>query len=375
MAKEWKSVAGKNGILGYKLLLRLLAEGGVEGANKEAAGPSSLDLHPSREIYEVGAVYLPERGREIKQAFQEQGLIKAKLKTAALRPGKIYLVRLQERLRLPPWLRAVASPKSSIGRIDIHVRLLNNRQERLDSFGYGYQGNLWALLISHSFRVKLAPSEPITQLRFMVGDPRLRDYRQLQDFFAKGEYIFSRRRGRAKNFAGLRFTDYDNGVLLTVDLAAPIVAWRAKKRAPLLDLGGGMGQYRHQDFFTPIRRSDLKEGLLLLRPSEFYILSIAQRLRLPLDWSVEFLPIDTYSGEFRGHYAGFVDPGWGLGTPAGRQLTLELRTFEKLLLHHHQPIIKIAWDKLVAATELGYDSRRHSHYRDQVGPRLAKFFK
>ena len=115
--------------------------------------------------------------------------------------------------------------------------------------------------------------------------------------------------------------------------------------------------------------------MLEIDPDNFYILSTAQRIKVPFKWSAEFVSVDTYTGEFRGHYAGFIDSGWGTNEESGRQLTLELRSFEKMYLKHNQPIIKLMWDKLLEPAQLSYDTRKTSNYLVQHGPKLAKWFK
>ncbi len=363
----------KGGILGAREIKQLIQVGHLQ-ADPANVGPASLDLTLSDEGYLLGGFFLPSDQQNPRQIFQRRGLIKRPINwQKPLLPGEVYLFRLRETLRLPAHLRALASPKSSIGRIDLHVRLLNPQQGRFDSFAFGYRGQLWAFLTSRSFPVRLQPGLAITQLRFLAGDPRLRTYRQLQKLLQKHHFVFCQQKPPA--IASLQFTDYDNQLVLTLNLDQDLVAWQARSPAPVLDLAQAQtNPLPHSPYFTPIYRNNLNHNLLFVRANGFYLLGTWQSLRLPADWAVEFSTVDTYSGEFRSHYAGFIDPGWGEEMPFGRPLTLELRPFENLFLAHNQPIVKASWDRLLAPTPTTYDRRAASHYRQALAPSLSRYF-
>ncbi len=365
--------AAKAGVLNGQEIKALIQAGYLQ-ANPANVGPASLDLTLSDEGYLLGGFFLPGGQKNPRQIFHWRGLIKKPINwEKPLLPGEVYLFRLRETLHLPPHLRALASPKSSIGRLDIHVRLLNTQQGRFDSFAFGYQGQLWAFLTSRSFPVRLQPGLAITQLRFLAGDPRLRTYRQLQKLLQKHHFIFCQQ--KPQSITDLRFTDYDNQLVLTLNLDQDLVAWQARSPTPILDLAQAQTKpLPYSSYFMPIYRDNLDHSLLFVRANGFYLLGTRQALRLPADWAVEFSTVDTYSGEFRSHYAGFIDPGWGEGMPFGRPLTLELRPFENVFLTHNQPIVKASWDRLLAPTPTTYDRRATSHYRQALAPSLSRYF-
>ena len=86
-----------------------------------------------------------------------------------------------------------------------------------------------------------------------------------------------------------------------------LIGWRAKKHARRIDLD--RRDYDPLDFWEPIRFH--REASLVLDPDEFYILMTKEAIAVPPDFAAEMLPYDTRAGEFRVHYAGFFDPGFG----------------------------------------------------------------
>ncbi len=134
-----------------------------------------------------------------------------------------------------------------------------------------------------------------------------------------------------------------------------------------------IGHYNPERFFMPIT---MREGYLTLKKGEFYILSTREAVRVPPQLACEMAPMDERSGDFRSHYAGFIDPGWGYGKKGegvGRPLTLEVRPFEDLLVRHGQPVGKIKFERMIEVPETSYDAL-DSNYLRQDGPRLAKQF-
>ncbi|MCD5381381.1 MAG: 2'-deoxycytidine 5'-triphosphate deaminase, partial [Candidatus Pacebacteria bacterium] len=120
----------------------------------------------------------------------------------------------------------------------------------------------------------------------------------------------------------------------------------------------------------------IEDGALRLERDKFYILSAAERVRIPADLASEMVPMDERSGDFRSHYAGFLDPGWGCGAEGegeGRPFTLEVRPFEDLVVRSGQPIAKIRFEKMIETPDFHYDTKQ-SNYLVQSGPKLSKHF-
>jgi dCTP deaminase len=285
--------------------------------------------------------------------------------------GQITVVRLNERFQLPPDVGAYCNTRSSVGRVDVQTRVLTDATPRYDKISRGYAGEVFLEVISKSFDVELAAGISLTQAIF-YADRRILDARELR-MLAERERLLLDREGAAVP-VGDRFVD-DGGMILTVDLDQDPVGWVARRTSQVLRLAGGAAN-EAEEFFEPIRRP--RDGRLWLRRDHFYILSTREFLRVPADFAVEMLPYDTSAGEFRAHYAGFFDPGFGWspgGAGRGTPAVLEVRPHDDdLILRHGQPICKMAFESLAGRPRRPYgDGKSGSHYQDQRGPRLSRF--
>ena len=183
-------------------------------------------------------------------------------------------------------------------------------------------------------------------------------------------------KNRPYEYADFFIKDNDGSVIQTLDLAGKegdVVGYVGIKSDKVLDLGK-INFYDFKDFFEPIK----KQGdFIYLKKDEFYILSTREAVRVPPELACEMVSMDDRSGEFRSHYAGFIDPGWGWGKTGeeqGRPLTLEVRPFEDIIVRDNQPIAKIKFERMSAVPEIVYDGIP-SNYSKQSGPKLGKNFK
>jgi dCTP deaminase len=132
--------------------------------------------------------------------------------------------------------------------------------------------------------------------------------------------------------------------------------------------------HRGEDFFEPVRRPT--GGYLFLEQNRFYILATRERIVVPADLACEMVPFEATAGEFRAHYAGFFDPGWGIkdGKAVGAPAVLEVRPHQDgLILRHGQPICAMAYEVLSRPCTRLYGVCGNT-YADQSGPRLSKHF-
>ena len=119
------------------------------------------------------------------------------------------------------------------------------------------------------------------------------------------------------------------------------------------------------------------QGCLVLNPGDFYILASRQAVTVPPDHAAEMRPYDTRVGEFRVHYAGFFDPGFGLAAAGGEgsRAVLEIRSFEvPFAIRHDQLVGRLVYERLTAVPERLYGSGIGSSYQRQ-GLQLAKQFR
>ena len=365
------------GTLPYQGIAELVSDGTVTSRNVVSLSqiqPASLDLTLGAEAWAMPGSVLPLPGEKVDEIVQQYARRTLDLSTAAiLVRGEVYVVRLCERVQLPETMAAYANGKSSIGRIDVQTRVLTDGNPRYDRLAQGYEGDLFLEIIPKSFDIRVRAGDSLNQMIFyqsrsvLEGDAlRALHMQEPLLYDASGEVIDGADPRHGLAGAG--------AVLMTVDLDQPIVGWVAKKSYRPLDLSM-VGEHEPRDFFEPIVRP--RDAALFLSREAFYILSTTEQVVVPPDYAAEMVPYDTSAGEFRAHYAGFFDPGFGWGHEGelcGTPAVLEVRPYEDdLLVRHRQPVCKMAFECLTERPQRLYGDG--SHYADQRGPRLSKFFR
>ena len=305
--------------------------------------PASLDLRLGQTAYRMRASFLPGQGGRVADGIGALCLHEISLDPGAvLEVGCIYLVPLQERLNLPEDFSAIANPKSSTGRLDVFARLIGEGSDRFDVLPAGYSGPLWLEIAPRTFGVVARTGDRLAQLRVRRG-PANPLHRQT----------------------------------VSVDLSSEteIVGYRARRHSALVDLRG-VGAHQALDYWEPVR---LTGGGLILEPEEFYILASQEAVEIPVTEAAEMAAIDTEIGEFRAHYAGFFDPGFGTVEGGGRaaergsRAVLEVRGRDvPFLLRHGQPVAHLVFEALSERPDTIYGTNG-SNYQMQ-GLRLGKHF-
>ncbi|PIT90905.1 hypothetical protein COU17_03030 [Candidatus Kaiserbacteria bacterium CG10_big_fil_rev_8_21_14_0_10_49_17] len=342
----------------------------IKGANAEHLQPSSLDLTLSSTMFRMPGTVQPDSSETIEELVNEVGAERHNLANS-LERDVVYLARLNEKVSLSRGVYGYSNPKSTTGRLDVHARLLVDRMPRFDKVPEGHSGKLWALIVPRSFPIRVHSGSPLTQLRLFTGDTRLSEL-ELQIEFEKGKLLYTSH-GERLSYSDLEITDQDGSIILTADLTSNPVGWECTSPSEPLDLGR-QHFYNAEQFFRPVRCDG---GYLHLKKGRFYILSTAEFVRVPPHLACEMRPMDDRAGEFRVHYAGFIDPGWGYGKEGkgkGRPLTLEVRPHEDMIVRLRQPIAKIRFERMLVEPDTHYDAGS-PNYGIQSGPRLAKQFK
>lgn len=340
-------------------------------ANPDNVRPSSLDLTLSPEIYRVRGVFLPQPKEYIRDLLP---LIDAREHDFRypLEKHVTYLVKLDESLDLPPEIYGFCNPRSSTGRNDLLVRILADGVNRYDTIPAGYQGQLWAVISPQSYPVLLDAGYTLSQLRLFENQSRVPE-EDLASLTDDHKLLWKKR--CPLRFDQMSLRDHDGSHLLSVNLTGDIVGWECLGTDRVLDFGQN-GAHEAEEFFTPLTQHS--HGLTL-RKGGFYILKTKENVRIPPHIACEMRPMDERSGEFRAHYAGFIDPGWGYGHDGegkGRSLVLEIRPFEDLIIRDNQPVAKIYFDYMTRSPEYGYDQLSASHYtNDFSAPKLSRHFK
>lgn len=368
--QDWSQITGG---LADQHIRQLITDGNIKNASESHLQPSSLDLSLSDEIYRMRGTFLPRRGETIRDFLKDGILYQTKL-DHPLELFGIYLVRLDQTLSLPAQIYAITNNKSSSGRINLQTRLLVDGTARFDTVPRGYQGEIWLEITPKSFPVKLNHGERLNQMRFMTADTRLTS----QEHFAlldRSELLCDLSGNALK--ADMSLVDY-NGIAMSVDLSSEdIVGYKCSPTACRV-LDYARRDLNALDFFEPIHRP--KNRQYVMKQGDFYIFVTKEGLRVPGNYAVEMEAYDPTKGEFRSHYAGFFDPGFGHGLNGevrGTPAVLEIFTHDNdFVLRDGQPICKMVYSKLAApALTLYGDPRLASNYYKQQGPRLSKHFK
>jgi dCTP deaminase len=360
------------GALPAQMLEHLIDGGNIIGAEKKHISPASLDLTVSSEIYTINGLLLPKVGENIDDLLHLMEAEKTDF-SQPLAAGQMYLVKLNESLSLPKELYGYCNPKSSTGRLDVHIRVLADGVPRFDSITpRGFSGQLWAAIFPQSFAIKLEAGIPLTQLRLFTEDTRFTEA-DLKNAMDDG-LVFNRVSGEKLEYTDLVTNDQDGSVVLSALVEEGICGYECiADPSQVIDVQNIAG-YAGSDFFKPLT---IERGALRLKRDRFYILSGAEAVRIPPNLASEMVPMDERSGDFRSHYAGFLDPGWGYGKDGegkGRPFTLEVRPFEDLVVRAGQPIAKIRFEKMAEVPVVHYDTKV-SNYLIQSGPKLGKQFK
>lgn len=337
--------------------------------------PASLDLTLGCDAWSMPGSVLPLPGERVVTLLERYARRRIDLSgPEILVRGQVYVVRLCEKLRLPADLAAYANGKSSIGRIDVQTRVLTDENPRYDKIQAGYAGALYLEIIPKSFDIRVRAGDSLNQVIFYC-DRQVLSGDALRRLHARSPVLYDRS-GSVLDGEDRRLGfSASGGVLMTLDLDQPVVGWVAKKSYRALDVAA-IAAHDPADFFEPIPRP--RDAALFLSREAFYIFSTAERVAVPPEHAVEMLPYDMSAGEFRAHYAGFFDPGFGWGERGelrGTPAVLEVRPYEDdLLVRHRQPVCKMAFERLTEAPVRLYGGSG-SHYALQRGPRLSKFFR
>jgi len=370
------------------MIAALADAGGIRAHYPFAPGqiqPASLDLRLGAIAYRVRASFLPGPGTTVADRLIELKLHEFSLSGGAvLETGCVYIVPLIERLALPEDIAAASNPKSSTGRLDVFTRVIADETRGFDRVQAGYNGPLYAEISPKTFPILVREGTRLSQLRLRRGSAALGG-EELRALHARERLV-----DRAEAVMG-------DGVAVSIDLSgtdphlnpppraaeakgagAPsrngIVGYRAKRHTGVIEVER-RAAYEVADFWEPIAaRADRS---LILDPDEFYILASTEAVQVPPDYAAEMVPFDPLVGEFRVHYAGFFDPGFGYAGAGGfgSRAVLEVRSREvPFILEHGQIVGRLVYEKMLARPDQLYGAGIGSNYQAQ-GLKLSKHFR
>ena len=377
-AEATRSIFARTGILPSQAIRAMIAGGEIFSAPEIEANqiqPASLDLRLGKVAYRIRASFLPGPNATVRDKlgalkFHEIDLTKG----AVLEAGCVYLVPLIEQLKLRSTIAGFANPKSSTGRLDVFTRLIADRQDGFDTVDEGYAGPLFAEICPRTFSIKVRYGSRLNQIRFCrrvgqqldageqpgrVGDRRLREIHS--DV------------GLVEGDAAIR-----DGLNLRISLApippSGLIGYRARRFAGVVDVDA-VGAYGVNQYWEAVHLDG--DRRLVLDPHEFYILASKESVSVPPAYVAEMAPFDPLIGEYRVHYAGFFDPGFGYaeGKVPGAKAVLEVRSLDiPFILEDGQIVGRLIYDKLTDVPDQIYGQGIGSHYQAQ-GLKLSKHFK
>ncbi|OFV97848.1 MAG: 2'-deoxycytidine 5'-triphosphate deaminase [Acidobacteria bacterium RIFCSPLOWO2_02_FULL_60_20] len=329
--------------------------------------PASLDLRLGATAYRVRASFLPGKNSSVDEKIRDLGMTEIDLRPGAVFEKRcVYIVPLMEEWFLPEEVSGKANPKSTTGRLDLFTRLITDYGTEFERVPQGYRGRLYAEVVPRTFSVRLQEGMSLNQVRFIRGNPPLlQEERTLKELHVESPLSYSPDDSPA-----------ESPRLISIDLAgasgAEVVGYKAKNHAPLIDLAL-VNHYDPSEFWEPIHST----RRIILNPDDFYILVSKEKVSVPPHLAAEMVAYDPSIGEFRIHYAGFFDPGFGYAVEEGRGTTavLEVRSHEvPFVVEDGQVVGRLIYERLLEPPEKIYGPKIGSSYQSQ-GLSLSKQFR
>ncbi len=351
-----------NGALVYEDYLSLYKKKKIIGLKNYEIQiqPSSIDLTLSNECYEINTSFLSPNSK-VRDKLSTIYKKKINLRTSKiLKKNKTYIVKLNERLKLTNSIKGHCNPKSSTGRLNIFCRTILDYCDEYEKIPSNYKGEMFIEITTRSFDIKFKQGDKLNQMRLIKKINNYLNDEKLKKINKNKTLIFSSK----KNII-------DNGLKVSVDLSndKKICAYVAKKITSHINFNK-FKFYETKKFWKPLRPLN---KTLVIEKNKFYILKSKEKIRIPNDLAGEMIPYDTGIGDFRVHYAGFFDPGFG--DPMGSYAVLEVKTNElPFILEDGQTIARIKYEKLNKKTSVVYGSNINSNYQNQKLA-LSKHFK
>ena len=362
------------GILASQTIKGMIASGKIiseANITEKQIQPASIDLRLSSVAYRVQASFLPGQNATVQEKLKTMEMHQIDLSNGAvLEKGCVYIVPLQESLRLTNGISGTANPKSSTGRLDVFTRLLTDYTSEFETVLGGYNGPLYAEISPRTFSILVRKDSTLNQLRFRKGNPLAADsaMRKLQET----EGLIGPEKSKI---------DINNGVAISVDLSGQakngLIGYRAKPHTAIVDIDKP-GSCSVLDYWEPVYKQKNRPANLILNPDEFYILMSKEFVTVPINYAAEMRAYDTKVGEFRVHYAGFFDPGFGHKSTggAGTRAVLEVRSHDvPFLIEDGQTVCRLIYERMTQVPERLYGTQDFgSNYQGQ-GLKLSKHFK
>ena len=358
-----------DGTLSFQDYRNIIAKGFLYAENKipdESIQPASIDLRLDKFGYELSSSFLA-----INETVNEK-LKYFKIKKIDISNGYLfkknitYLIELQENLKLDKYISGKCNPKSSTGRLDIFCRTISDYNSEYENINHGYKGKIFLEITSKTFNIVFKTGDKLNQLRLRNKKTFYLDDKTLKSINKKNSLLFN-------NIGKKINPDIKEGLKIKADLSYKnkIVAFKAKKQSPKIYFNK-FKSYKIKDYWIPIKGR--KSNSIIIEPNEFYILISKEKICIPPKFAAEMIPYDTNIGEFRVHYAGFFDPGFGT-KKNGSFAVLEIKTYEvPFSIQDGQNVARLIFEKLAQIPDKLYGKEIKSNYHNQ-GLALSKHFR
>jgi len=338
---------------------------------EEQIQPASIDLRLGTVAYRVQASFLPNQRSTVAEKIAGLSMAGVSLDSPTLLERDcVYIIPAMETFELPSDTSGYANPRSTTGRLDIFTRLIADYSGEFDRIPKGYAGNVFLEVVPRTFPIIVSSGMRLCQVRLVRGSPPATDS-IISALDAEESLVFvdTESPGKAQIKKGLWFS-----VSLDTNGESQVVAYKAKRNTRAVDLSK-VSYYAPNEFWEPILGSQSKG--LVLDPGDFYILASKERVRVPIDVAAEMVPFDASIGEFRVHYAGFFDPGFGYGSSdiKGTRAVLEVRAHDvPALIEDGQYLGRLRYMRLLCRPDKIYSQQIGSSYQGQELT-LSKQFK
>ena len=350
--------------------------------NKDLIQPASIDLRLGLKAWRVPASFLPGKGNLVSERLKNFAMHEISLVDGAvLECGCVYIVKLLEHVSLTDDLTGVANPKSSTGRLDVFTRLIVDGAQEFEDVPEGYSGPLYVEISPRTFSILVRTGSRLNQLRIRRG------YSVTTD---KEMEILQKHVGLVRTEGDNNLPDkIKNGVPLSVDLVGEkgLIGYKARKHSRLIDVDKP-NFYKREFFWEKITTEDLiyqtnfsengtSSSGLVLSPDAFYILASKEYVSVPSNYAAEMRAYDTKVGEFRAHYAGFFDPGFGLSElrASKTRAVLEVRSHDvPFLIEQEQTICRLVYEPMANVPNFLYGEAGGANNYQAQGLKLSKHF-
>ena len=356
----------KTGALPFQMIRDMINSNQIVNADIENINPSSFDLSITDEILRTDGMILPNRNEKVTDILDKINATEHDIKSP-LEVGVHYLIKNKVTIELPNSVFSYGNPKSTSGRNNIHSRIVSDNEPMFDTISKGFNGDTWTHIIPSSFPIKLEPDMSFSQTRFCNRDTRL-NQTEVEILNGKHQILYS----PEENPINLeKIIEGGGSIYLTIDCSR---GFECLGNNNVLDLS--KRNQNPEDFFRIIEN---KNGSITLKRNRFYIFYTYEYVRIPPCLACEMRPMDPRFREFRSHFAGFIDPGWGYGKNGekkGSPIVLEIIPYEDILIRNRQIIARIKVEKVIEEPEKHYDQLEKSNYtqHEKKFPKLSKHF-